>query len=699
MPPAPQLLRNTEKLKQCQSIYVINQKEEPTSVANRLQQFKSNTAARHPTANERTFDLFPNMIVPTTEIMLTSLEYATTLGAEMTGHSKISTATICFYQIFVLYGYFLINDCYVRPNPSNAAKNWLQSSSRTRMIEFIKCLPVPAWMLPLFNQWAASSSNKAANVFIVPTAASVRLETHYGRFFPANFFTLLHDLSATLPGNSDPTIVFSKLLYTQLSSVYLQGETRNYHYSVCIADLLGFTADTNQQDHEYINSRIFQAFESVFNPVLFRDQQRRKTFATTSLMPTEFNSPDEFNVYDYMFAFNEQNDSELFVLLETVAAALSSPASFTKSIGQAIATRSGIAIFDHGYCDYLLPTWTTTHVKYDHKIKGPADPKKFTKTLVSNAKRAIALTFLSGKPTTSTSKTTTAIAVNVAAHTEGSKPTTNKWKYPDDTEVTDTNVITQTRAVPPTYLGPLSTAKNVDHDFPDYISFDQKRHVSPEYVILDVSGDAEESAWLIGLSGKIIETFEIDGSTVAHPDTRNNTANQNHQQGESMIPVRYTISPLDFYPRDANNALIAPRDRADNVSDDRIICSTHLLDRTTVGLPVATDTIRDTAIPTGFPGLMTMLNINWISRFQYFLGFKTVNRLHHKDDDDSIPNMPTHRLYVFSPYMYTGYEDHKDTSFETSKMKAYWVTNLRSHFGSDTPLLDATHPFRAHPLI
>jgi hypothetical protein len=692
------LQRNTEALAQCQPIYKIKEKEEPKVVANRLDLFKSNTSVRKPTANERTFDMFPNLIPMTTEIMLTSLEYATTLGAEMTGHSKISTATICFYQMFVLFGFFLVNDCYVRPSPSNAAKTWLQSSSRTRLLNFIKRLPVPSWMLPIFQQWAATCSNDNGNVFIVPSAASVSLETHYGKFFPSNFFTLLHDLSATLPGNSDPTVVFSKLFYTVLSTVHITGHTNVRKYAVCAVDLLGFTSDAVRNEHQYINSRLYQAFDSVFNPVLFRDQQRRKTFAKVSIMPTEFDSPTDFNIYDFLLCFNEQNDSELYVILETVATALDSPANFTKTLGQSIASRSGIYIFDHAYTDFLLPTWTTTTSNYADKIKGPSDLKKFQLTLVSNKARSQTLTFLSGTPPTSTSKTQMQLFSNIAAHTANTPPTADEFKYLDDAKVKTMKLISGSPE-PPVYFGPTTSSSSISTELPDYISFDDRQHVQPEYQILDISGDAEETAWLIGLSGKIIESFELDGSTVAHPDPRNNTAEQNHQQGESLIPVKYTMSAFRFHPRDPATALLAPRARADNVSNDRVIASTHLIDRTTIFLPVSTLTIRDAAPPTGFPGISHFFNVNVISRFQYFLGFKADDRLNHADSDDEIPHMPTKRLYVFSPYMYTGYEDHRSNQFDPTKIRTYWVTNLRTHFGSDKPLIDATHPYKAHPLV
>jgi hypothetical protein len=254
-------------------------------------------------------------------------------------------------------------------------------------------------------------------------------------------------------------------------------------------------------------------------------------------------------------------------------------------------------------------------------------------------------------------------------------------------------------AIRPFYLGPLSSSQDGRVTSGNFVKFSETRHVHPEYQILDVTNDAEETAWIIGLTGKIIESFEIDGSTVAQADPQQNTAEQNHQPGESLVPTRYTISPLRWYRRPTTRPLPSPRERADNVSDDRVICSTHLIDRTRVDIPVATQGLRDPAVPTGFPGLTLEQDVNWIARFQSFLGFKAVDRMNHRADDDSIPNMPLSRLYVFSPYMYTGYEDHRSSQFDASQQRTYWVTNLRTHFGSDHLLIDATHPYKAHPLI
>jgi hypothetical protein len=701
MPSPNKLTRNTEELNACQPIYQISQKEEPTAVGNRLELFKSNTAARRPTANERTFDLFPNMIPLTTEIMLTSLEYATSIGADLSAHPKLSVATICFYQLFVLYGYFLVNDCYVRPSSSNFAKSWLQSTSRTKLLRFITRLPVPSWMIPVLDQFSATSSPTNGNVFIVPSAASVRPETHYGRFFPVNFFSAIHDIAATMPGNSPVNDVYIRLLFTELSRFMVQGEPAEHMFVCCIMDLLGITLDTDRNNLSYINSRLYQAFDSIFNPVLFRDAQRRKTFAKTSIMPTEFDSSNDFNIYDLLFAFNEQNDAEIYVILETVATALDTPAGFSKSLGQTIAGRSSKYAFDHGYSEFLLPTWSSNPIKPENKTKGPTDPKKFNLDLVSNKKRAEQLTFLQGTPPpAATLNTDHRILVNIRAHngTQLDDKSEDSWQWPDATKPILKAILHPYPFPRPLFLGPYSTSEEGKTELDDYIKFSEPRHVAPEYQILDTSSDAEETAWLTGLSGKIIESFEIDGSTVAHPDPTQSTANQNHQQGESLVPVRYTISPLEFYAERAL-PLVAPRNRTDNVSDDRVICSTHLLDRTRIEIPTPQQAIRDARVPTGFPGLTITENINWIERFQYFLGFRASDRYNHGNDSDAIPYMPKGRLYVFSPYMYTGFDDAKPSQFRATKLRAYWVTNLRTHFGSDTQLLDATHPYKAHPLL
>lgn len=702
MSSANRLVRNNESLSQSQAIYTITDKEQPKAVGNRLELFKANTSASRPTANERTFDLFPNLIPLTTEIMLTSLEYATTLGAEMTGHSKISTPTICFYQLFVLYGFFLVNDCYVRPNPSNAAKSWLQSSSKTKLLGFIKRLPVPSWMLPIFEQLAASSSPVNGNVFIVPNAGSVRIETHYGRFFPVNFFAALHDIAATMPGNSRPDDVYQKVLFTEIFRCPVTVNDATTTFISIIADYLGYALTNERNTAEFFNSRILQAFDSVFNPVLFRDQQRRKTFAKLNLMPTEIETLAEFNIYDLLFNYNEQNDAELFVVLETVATALDSPAGFTKTIGQAIASRSGMNVFDHGYSEFLLPTWSSNLNAGPNKPSGPSSPSDFSMTLVSQRNRAQTLTFLSGSPPAPNSHTVTnAFLYNTHSSDGKTFDPEGKEKLAWPNEFSDpllNAMKTNSTGNLAFYLLPNANSAPKIADFSDYLKFDPSRHVAPEYQILDVTNDAEETAWLIGLSGKIIETLEIDGSTIAHPDPTQSTAEQNHQQGESLVPIRYTVSALEFYP-ERTSRLPSPRERVDNVSDDRVICSTHLIDRTQVPVASLAQRVYGPSRPTGFPGLTNYGSVSWISMFQYFLGFRASDRLNHSSSSDSIPNMPLNRLYVFSPYMYTGYDDHKSSRFNATELRTYWVTNLRTHFGSDHLLVTATHPYKAHPLL
>ena len=67
-----------------------------------------------------------------------------------------------------------------------------------------------------------------------------------------------------------------------------------------IPDLIGITPDQAAATTvNYMNSKFYQTFTSIFNPVLFRDSQRRDSLAALSFTAPTYPT-NHLNAYDYM---------------------------------------------------------------------------------------------------------------------------------------------------------------------------------------------------------------------------------------------------------------------------------------------------------------------------------------------------------------------------------------------------------------
>nr|AFR78159.1 putative capsid protein [Sclerotinia sclerotiorum partitivirus 1] len=644
-----------------------------------LAQFKTATSASTQFANEYVIDFFPNMIVPIMYIMLIANRVSQDSGSR--AHPKVSSATISAYLVSLLYGYFLGSDAYVRPSPSSHARVWKNSTYKTEFMEFLMTLPVPDCLLPILNQYAPAQTTRSTNIFCIPSAAGFTLETHFGRFIPVNFFTTLHDLGATLPGNSSPQAVLH-----ELATTILHGFVSNELY---VADILGY-AYSSSGNGTYINSKFYQIFSSVFNPVLFRDQQRRPTLAATDLIAPSAGT-DHPNAYDVLFAASPDNLPELQIVFQTVSAYLDGQLKCSSTLGSLLSKPEGTKIFDHGYSAYALPIW----IKND-----PTSIGHHTATtrlrLASPAVRAATISFLSPPAT----RPTAATAVTDVIYDEANPPVTHD--LPADTAIHHTWPFSLLSSAAAATVFPVLSTTNAPNG--NTVIFNSELHTTPKVMVLDTSDISTIAADLVTLSGKIIESFEIDGSTIEMPNEFKNLGLQNSMFADSAVPYVHCISATAFYPRTAGS-ILPPLHRSNPTTGRSLPASSLMIDRTMVYLPQvdATDyahgnmstSIIDAPAPTGLAGLTQTRRTDWLRYLQSFLGFKTATTV---NTTTKLAHMEEQRLLAWSPYSYNPARSSDDHTPAYDAEPHYFLLNLRTFFGTDCKLVMTQHPYKAMPV-
>nr|WPM45973.1 MAG: coat protein [Cannabis cryptic virus] len=662
-----------DALKSKNVIIEFKEAKTPVPSADILQLFADNTAARSDSSNEWIIDVFPNFTPILMYIMLNAIRHANATAQRE--HSKSSVATICMYHLSIVYGFFLINDLNVRPAPSAHARIWAESNWRSEFVKFLSTLPVPEFLIPILSQFHAFETARTKNVFFIPSAAGYDHDQFFGRVYPLNMFAAIHDCTATLPGNSSKIDVLRDLYSRVLYSI------TDPAYTCVIPDLIGITlsaADITQA--QYMNSKLYQVFSSVINPVLFRDFQRRSSLAALSFKAPTFASAN-VNAYDLMFSATSANLRELKVVLQSVHAVISDDVSCKTSLGQFIADATTSTIIKHGYSTYALPTWSHSEVTN----KAQTFRAITAQQLISEDARAQDFCFLQ-RPTAE------------IPHTHNL----------EDVRYVRTDAPTEPVALPQNHSiirnFPLCLRNNTNAavfprvDNNTLINFSEEIHTVPSVLVLDTDGDQTITAHLPLLAGKIIESFELDGTTIEMPNAMKSLGMQNCMFADSAIPYKYVRPGSAYHPVNAGT-ILPPRSRATPNSTPRLPASSFLYNRLRVNLPRFNLAINEERIGNILPGMTLLDGVTVLRYVQSFLGFNTVSRADNADNGDNVPAMPRNLLLVWSPYTYTPYESDDLPEPALGESRHYYLTNLRTIFGTDYNLVQAKHPYESLPVV
>lgn len=651
--------------------YVIERVPRPTPVLDIMKMFQANSNIYFEVSNSWTIDVFPNMIPIIMLIILTSIrDYGLVTNRE---YSKITPSTLCMYYLSIVYGYFLINDLEVRPQTSAHARPWKDCSYKRDFTNVLRSLPVPEFLTVILSQFHATETDRTRNVYFVPSAAGFDHNQFFGRLFPVNFFAEVHDCLATLSSSSSLNQIL-QYLYTR--PLYTIGDD----FTCLIPDLIGVTLDrTTATTANYMNSKLFQVCNCLFNPALFRDVQRRPTLAALSFQAPVYETAD-INAYDLMFAATPNNLRELQVVLQAVAAVLD-PIPTSGRLDSFIAEKSGNAILMHGYSSYALPTWS--HGEETAKVTSFGAFTMLTR--VSPTSRARDFSFLQ-RPAAAIPTTHAVTDVIYAAATA-----------PDIAVDLPTGHVLTRR-----FPGSLRANTNAAHPFPRYddtslIHFDDAYDVCPHVLVLDTEGNQGINAYLATLTGKIIESFELDGTVIEIPTVSRPVGVQNCLFADSAIPYRYVRPGSEYHPR-AVGSVLPPLSRSVPPPSTRLTAASILHSRNSIMLPRFQNNIND-VLGTTLPGMTATPGAISAAYCQSMIGFNCCDGNNNANANDNVPAMPTSRLLLWSPYTYTPYEGANWPVPDYADSRHYYLTNLRTIFGTDYNLVEVDHPYQAFPVV
>lgn len=628
--------------------------------------FSAASGAHKDFANVHTINVLPNF-VPIICYILFHVS-ANINALEMTGHAKISAATFAAYCLAVVYAHILVCDFDIRQPPSQHAAAYDQVQYKKDFLDYLRDLPVPQFMQPILNQLLPAADELRPHIWFVPSTAGYSFHHHFGRLFPLSAFFQIHDTVAELPGNSPRHEIIADLLSRPLYKISTLSNSRT-DFAASIGHYFGFGL-SNSGSSSYFESRLYQSFTSLFNPVLFRDYQRRRTLATVSITPLTFSSASH-NAFDFMFGSRPNNCSEMRVIFDAISRAMKGSIPISGTVTDTFKNASGSKIMSHGYGEFALPTASAAD------ILAPSSTAK-TMTSLSPSEFATHLRFLV-KPTATANKTPSQPSGTCTAdNTHAVTLSHVSWPF---------NLLSATAA---TTLKP-----NPDSD---YVLFNEKEHLFPKVQVLNYPDASTVDAWKVTAFGMVIESLEFDASIVPHPSIQIPNGIENSWFAESSVPLSFAVRLSRF---GTSRALPSLLKRANPIRSTRFPAASHLVNRAEVVLPHPASSITDELLSNTIPGLTNSLLFTTLQKSLRFIGFNTVDARSHGSNDDAIPGVSPGSLLVWSPFTYVGYSDNdydEVAPMDYSLTRAYFITNLRTIFGTRFPLIELKNALDAMPV-
>nr|BBU59837.1 capsid protein [Rosellinia necatrix partitivirus 14] len=677
--------------------------ETPDHSADFVKSYKAASSARHAVANLFTVDIFPDF---TPQLMFVIYHCAQHIAAlDNRSQPKVTIHTYIMYCMTIIYGHFLLSDMYIRPTPSAYAHDYKDTAYKNEFADFLLDLPVPDFLLPLLKTFTACTHPLMSNVVFCPSANGFHHKHFFGKFYPINIFSSLHDITANLASNLRPNNIalhtFSERIMTIKQLHSAADSTFHYNISHFFGAVFRTTPIVNAANPtcDDFAHPLRQYFDSIFNPVLFRDQQRRQALAPLRMQLPVFEN-FRYNPYDMLFALTPFNANELKIVLSSVASVLDGSVPVSNTLAKTYSNASGLQSLTHGYSFVTEPM-------FHHAKNFDYDSADFDLETVASVRPtdchpdsvAEKLRFLQPLADTAVAHTYTLPTATC--------PDTHDPAGPGHPTITPGNIdLNLLRNV--TYNDPIPVASLVPRAN-DFIRFDETQHFAPTVLVLNPTEADAEDAWKATAFGMVIESTEIDGSAVTMPSASQLNGLFNSDFATSCVPMHLAYRSTHFTGETTDKPFLS-RKRID-VKNNRFKAATFLVDFAKFYIPRPVLTVASQLIGNGIPGLLMKDNVTDPLRSNQILAIN-LHTQREANVTDALPPSTAHgQFYLWSPYTYAP----SDGNFElpdradrpTIKTFGYYdiihtryfLSNLRTLFGTCPPLIEVKHYREAMPAV
>lgn len=546
----------------------------------------------------------------------------------------VTPSSIVAYCMLQVYAFLLICDYYGRPQTSFPASEFMDNDTRIQLLDVLCRSYVPPFMLTIFHALADCSDPRRPGLQYFATLAGSRFTHDFGRLIPAQVFLHAHNVSTDEDTSRNPATAMMHLL----NEVLFNNTSGN---NIHVAQYFSAGYSATEHHHSYM----YEALYTVFSPVTGKSLLRRSNLQHIPIHPPTISSAmtsttstrnNQYILYLNADAANCRNMIKYVTAMSTI---IKSDLSASFQLGAVPDDLNGTNILVHGYCELALPTW------HSHKHVTITA----TKTQHDDEDYAAAISFLQPY------KDATSIAIDYSAI---KKLLTGQFAS--------------------MFLGQDNTYDTKNG--PPHVAFDSEKHVAPRTLYLDpyTSGDGPISYAM--LAGLLIESFEIDGSSVPMPDPRIGLAPNNRQflQGSAPIShIHHAYSATGVTP-------YQPYDRAIQKKQYQAI-SLDLYDMSSNRLGMIDDHLNttDTNAVAGFDVLEHVRNFR-----------EMFNKVSFTSQPNNIMSASLISLDVWSPYRYVS----SNADEHPQETTTFMLFNRRTEYGTSIPLVGSRHPSTIIPI-
>lgn len=545
---------------------------------------------------------------------------------EQNGRPLLTPSSLVAYCMTLVYGFMLINDYQGRPTPSFWAHDFMDTKMNKTIYETLLRAYVPPFMLTIFHGIADTSDPRRPGLEYFATLAATIFETDFGRIIPPQIFLYAHNMSVEADTSRNVQAAIENLLSWP---VFRHGQTDTSIY-------VGQYFSAGTEDGTY-HSWMFQTLNLLFSPVTGKSILRRTNIQEIPCFNMQISidhSDDELICNPYIMFLNasDQNAFNMNKFLKEFSTVVKADLNGTFQLGAVPDDLSGIAILNHGYSTYAMPTWHSTSFIVD-KVDTPIMVTTYAKRiqfLQSSAysKKSDVLQL----PTGATIAKRMFLSISNNKHSPKNEPTSDK----------------------------VTTFDADIHEHPNVL-----------HLLAYEEGDGPVSYSI--LCGLKIEFFEIDGTSVPAPNPSEKLSNNNSQYGQGAIPLTHVLKGYG----EMDETTVAPLPRAKLRALLQQI-SIDLYDLSINRLGYVDADVDDDAIPDVIPGFQAVDHIRGFrrmySKFSFIMG--------------NPPPIGKRRLPLWSPYRII----YPEANVAPAPKTIFMMSNFRAMYGTHVPMVETDAP-------
>jgi len=544
---------------------------------------------------------------------------------EQNARPVLTPSSMVAYCLFLLYGFMLVNDFQGRPTPSYYAAHFMDSEGRKFLYKSLLSAYVPPFMMIIFKGLADTSDPRRPGLEYFCTLAGTIFETDFGRIIPPQIFLFAHNMSTEADTSRNPSLATQALLSW---NVFSYGTTNT---NIPVGKY--FSAGTQDGTwHSWMYSTLYYLFAPVCGKsILRRSNIQEISVNTTRISITQVETAYTWNPYIMFLAAEGALSFNTAKFINEFSAIAKADLKATFQLGAVPDDLNGVAILNHGYTTFSLPTMHNDSFAND-KINIEASVDEYSTRL----------SFL--KPSEPTPITTIDYVKDFGSAARSFFLVTPSKVYDPES----------------------------DPDSEQFIEFDEDRDIYPACLWLLPYEEGDGPITYAMLSGLLIESFEIDGTSVPAPNPSEKLSDNNSQYCQSVIPLNHVVKSLGTIPE----TMIHAHERATlRAKYQQVSLDLYDLSQNRLGRP--TQQVIDAAVPTDIPGFALKHGIRSFeyaySKISYLLGTE--------------PNIGNRRLPVWSPYRVI--TDRGNVL--PSSVGIGMITNFRAMYGTHVPLYKTLH--------